>query len=149
MLFAHGSRFGGHALYVKENTLHYVYNWVGSHAQTIVATEELPVGDKLLLAASFEKDGEQPPGVATGMLSLFYGENQVGEGRIMTQPGKFMLAGEGLCVGRDSADPVTNDYPGAHPYEFTGGRIDRVAVDVSGEPYIDLEREAVAMLARE
>ncbi len=32
---------------------------------------------------------------------------------------------------------------------FTGGTIKRVAVDVSGDPYIDLEREAVAMLARE
>ena len=61
----------------------------------------------------------------------------------------FSLAGEGLCVGRDSSDPVTNDYPGEAPYRFTGGTIDRVAVDVSGEPYVDMEREAVAMLARE
>ena len=30
VLFAHGSRFGGHALYVKDNRLHYVYNFVGS-----------------------------------------------------------------------------------------------------------------------
>ena len=60
-----------------------------------------------------------------------------------------MLAGEGLCVGRDSGDPVTDDYPGSHPHAFTGGTIDRVAVDVSGEPYVDLEREAAAMMARE
>ena len=32
---------------------------------------------------------------------------------------------------------------------FTGGTIKRVAVDVSGEPYIDLEREAALMLMRE
>ena len=76
-------------------------------------------------------------------------EQKVGEGQIKTQPGKFALAGEGLCVGRDGGEPVTDDYPGAHPYEFTGGTINRVAVDVSGEPYIDLEREAVAMMARE
>ncbi len=31
VLFAHGSRFGGHALYVKDNRLHYVYNFVGMH----------------------------------------------------------------------------------------------------------------------
>ena len=30
VLFAHGSRFGGHALYVKDNRLHYVYSFVGS-----------------------------------------------------------------------------------------------------------------------
>ena len=60
-----------------------------------------------------------------------------------------MLAGEGLCVGRDSGEAVTADYPGAGPHTFVGGTIDRVAVDVSGEPYVDLEREAEAMLARE
>jgi len=59
------------------------------------------------------------------------------------------LAGEGLCVGRDSGAAVTDDYPGKRPYRFTGGTIKRLAVDVSGEPYIDLQREAEAMLARE
>ncbi len=52
-------------------------------------------------------------------------------------------------MGRDSGEPVTGDYPGEHPYPFTGGTIRRVAVDVSGEPYVDLEREAAAMLSRE
>jgi len=149
VLFAHGSRFGGHALYVKDNRLHYVYNFVGSLEQKIVATEDLPVGEQLILSASFEKDGEDPPGVSTGILSLYHGDAKVGEGRIRTQPGKFMLAGEGLCVGRDSGETVTADYPGVHPHAFTGGTIDRVAVDVSGDPYVDLEREAEAMLARE
>ena len=60
-----------------------------------------------------------------------------------------MVAGEGLAIGRDVGDPVTNDYAGERPYCFTGGTIRRVAVDVSGEPYIDLEREAQAMLMRE
>ena len=73
----------------------------------------------------------------------------VGEDQIKTQPGKFMIAGEGLCVGRDSGEPITDDYPGDAPWPFTGGTIKRVAVDVSGEPFVDLEREAQAMLARE
>ena len=37
VIFAQGSHFGGHALYVKENRLHYVYNFVGSLVQTIAA----------------------------------------------------------------------------------------------------------------
>ena len=57
----------------------------------------------------------------------------------------FSVAGEGLCVGRDSGEPVTGDYP----HIFTGGTIKRVAVDVSGKPYVNLQREAQAMLARE
>lgn len=149
VLFAQGARFGGHALYIKEDRLHYVNSFVGMFEQKVVATEDIPVGTKLILSASFEKDGEDPPHVAMGILSLYHGDRKVGEGRIKTQPGPFSVAGEGLCVGRDSSDPVTTDYPGEAPYRFTGGTIDRVAIDVSGEPYLDLEREAAAMLARE
>jgi arylsulfatase A-like enzyme len=149
VLFAHGSRFGGHSLYVKDSRLHYVYNFVGMMEQRIDATEDLPPGEDLLLSASFDKDGEDPPHVSTGILSLYHGDKKVGEGRIKTQPGKFMIAGEGLCVGRDSGEPITDDYPGDAPWPFMGGTIKRVAVDVSGEPFVDLEREAQAMLARE
>jgi arylsulfatase len=149
VLFAHGARFGGHALYVKDDRLHYVYSFVGVTEQKIDATEDVPTGEDLILAATFEKDGEDPPGVATGMLSLYHGDKKVGEGRIKTQPGQFSLGGEGLCVGRDSGAPVTDDYPGEAPYRFTGGTIKQVRVNVSGEPYLNLEREAVAMLMRE
>ena len=134
VLFAHGSRSGGHALYVKDNRLHYVYNFGGLFEQKIDATEDLPVGENLILSASFDKDGDDPPGVATGILSLYHGDEKVGEGRIKTQPRTFSLAGEGPgegpCVGRDSGEPVTTDYPGDQPYNFTGGTINRVAVDV-------------------
>jgi arylsulfatase len=149
VLFAHGARFGGHALYVKDNRLHYVNSFVGSIEQKVVADRDLPVGEQLILSAAFDKEGEDPAGVAVGTLSLFHGDVKVGEGRIKTQPGKFCLTGDGLCIGRDSSDPVTADYPGEAPWAFTGGTIDRVVVDVSGEPYVDLEREAVAMLSRE
>ncbi|MDN5746917.1 MAG: arylsulfatase [Pseudonocardia sp.] len=149
VLFSHGSRFGGHALYVKDNRLCYVYNFVGQTEQRIVATEDVPTGEDLLLSAGFDKTGEEPKGVAQGTLSLYYGDRRVGEGTIKTQPGKFALGGEGLNVGRDGGEPVTDDYPGTAPWAFTGGTLKRLAVDVSGQPYIDLEREAAAMLARE
>ena len=50
----------------------------------------------------------------------------------------FSIVGDGLCVGRDSGHPITNDYPGTAPFAITGGTINRVAIDVSGEPYVDL-----------
>src|SRR3954451_18967413 len=149
VLFSQGSRFGGHSLYIKDNRLHYVNSFVGMFEQMVVAKEDLPTGENLILSASFDKDGEDPPHVATGILSLYHGDKKVGEGRIKTQPGGYMVAGDGLAVGRDVGDPVTSDYPGERPHRFTGGTIKRVAVDVSGEPYIDLEREAQAMLMRE
>jgi arylsulfatase len=149
VIFAHGSQFGGHALYIKDRRLHYVYNFVGMIEQKVVSTEEIPTGKSVILSASFEKQGEEPRGVAQGRLSLYFGENKVGEARIKTQPGYFAVTGDGLCVGWDSGAPVTDDYPGTMPWRFTGGTIKRVAVDVSGEHYVDLEREAVAMMARE
>jgi arylsulfatase A-like enzyme len=149
VLFAHGSRFGGHALYVKDNRLHYVNNFAGVTEQRVDGTEELPTGEGLILSATFSKAGEDPPGTAHGTLSLFHGDRQVGEGEIRCQPGFFSLAGEGLTVGRDSGEAVTDDYPGQAPWRFTGGTLHRVAIDVSGTPYLDLEREAAAMLSRE
>ena len=119
VLFAHGSRFGGHALYIKGNRLHYVNSFVGMFEQRIDATEDLPTGETHPLRA-FEKDGEDPPHVATGILSLYHGDKKVGEGRIKTQPGMFSLAGEGLCIGRDSAEPITDDYPGESPSGIHG-----------------------------
>jgi arylsulfatase len=149
VIFAHGARFGGHALYVKDHRLHYVYDFVGSLEQMVVADEDVPTGADQILSASFDKQGEDPPGVANGTLSLYHGDRKVGEAPIKTQPGKFVIGGEGLCIGRDSGAGVTDDYPGHMPWSFTGGTIKRVAVDVSGEPYLNLEREAVAMMMRE
>ncbi len=149
VLFSHGARFGGHALYIKDNRLHYVNSFVGMFEQRVVAEVDVPTGTNLILSAAFEKDGEDPPHVANGTLSLYHGDQKVGEGRIKTQPGIFSLAGEGLAVGRDGGERITDDYPGVSPFRFTGGTIHRVAVDVSGEPFVDLEREAAAMLARE
>jgi arylsulfatase len=44
---------------------------------------------------------------------------------------------------------VTDDYPGEMPWEFSGGDIKQVVVDVSGEPYLDLEKEALGMMKRD
>ncbi len=132
VLFAYGSRIGGHALYVKDNRLHYVHNFDGTFEQKIDGREDIPVGENVILSASFDKDGEAAPSVATGILSLYHVDNKVGDGRIKTQPEMFFSnAGDGLCVGRDSGDPVTDDYPGDPPYNFTAGTIKRVAVDIA------------------
>jgi arylsulfatase len=146
VLFSHGARFGGHALYVKDRKLKYVYNFVGDHEQVVESEREVPTGD-VVLAAQFVREGDAMP--STGTLSLYIGDEKVGEGRIMTQPGNFSLVGEGLNVGRDPGEPVTSDYPGTNPFRFTGGTIARAVVDVSGDQHVDREMEALAMMKRE
>ena len=86
------------------------------------------------------------PGFA-GTLALYMDDEEVGRGELVTQPGPFCLVGDGICVGRDSASPVTPAYRA--PFRFTGGTIERVVVDVSGERYVDHEAEVRAWFMRD
>ena len=150
VLFAQGSRFGGHALYVKDNRLHYVNSFVGMFEQKVVGTEDVPIGENLILSASFDKDGEDPPGSRDrNPVALPRRRRRSARAASRPSPAGTCSPARDCASGRDSGDPVTTDYPGERPYRFTGGTINRVAIDVSGEPYVDLEREAAAMLARE
>ena len=146
VLFAQGSRFGGHALYVTGGTLAYVYSFLGEIVQVVESTETIPTGP-VVVSASFDRQGDAMP--PEGVLSLHIRDNKVGEGRILTQPGKFGLAGGGLVVGRSGDEPVSDAYVGQAPWPFTGGIIRRLFIDISGEPFADLARDAAALFARQ
>jgi arylsulfatase A-like enzyme len=143
VLFAFGTRFGGHALYVKGGRLHYVNSFVGAEEQLIVGEADIPPGEQLL-SASFEKKGLEPT-YCHGTLTLHHGTTKVGEGTIKTQLGYYAVAGSSLYVGRQDGEPVTDDYPGASPHAFTGG-LKVVSVNVSGEPFTDIELHAEMLL---
>ena len=149
VIYAHGGVAGGHSLYVKDRRLRYAFNWVGTHIQDVVSDREIAPG-RHIYTAQFAMKGknEDPamPGFA-GALTLYMDDEQVGSGEVVTQPGVFCLVGDGICVGRDSASPVTPDYQA--PFRFTGGTIDKVVVDVSGEPYIDHEAQVRAWFMRD
>ncbi|KLK89101.1 arylsulfatase [Methanoculleus sediminis] len=147
VLFAHGGVGGGHSLYIADGRLHYVYNWLGDAIQKISSSSTVPAG-RHVFTAEFAMDGADPDtGSAVGTLALYIDMKKVGEGRIRTQPGFFALTGDGLCVGRDSGSPVSPDY--SAPFAFTGGTIDRVVIDVSGEHYVDHEKEVAAWIMRD
>lgn len=143
VLFAHGGVGGGHCLYIKDKKLHYVYNWLGEKIQRVTSGVEITKG-KHAFTAEFVKTGDDKTMSAVGILTLFIDMKQVGQGTIITQPGLF---GEGLSIGSDSGAPVSPDY--APPFLFTGGTIERVVVDVSGDSYVDYEREVNAWLMRD
>ncbi|MGV9712283.1 arylsulfatase [Gordonia sp. NPDC003424] len=149
VLYAHGGVAGGHSLYVKDHRLTYVFNWVGTHLQTVTADRDITPG-RHTFSAEFQVDGphQDPamPGFA-GSLTLYIDDEQVGAGQIVTQPGNFCLVGDGICVGRDSASPVTPDYADRGAFEFTGGTIDKVIVDVSGDRFVDHEAQIRAWLS--
>ena len=85
-----------------------------------------------------EKAGDK--GESIGVTKLYIDEKLVAEGPMRTQPAKFTLSGDGLCIGYDSADAVSELYP--TPSKFNNGTIDFVGVTVEGTPYINLEAEA-------
>ncbi|MEX0655279.1 MAG: arylsulfatase [Phycisphaeraceae bacterium] len=145
VLLSMGSRFGGHALYIKDRRLHYVYNWLGEDIQHLVSDQELPTGEQRL-GVRFRPDDKEGPS-AVGEAVLYFDGQSVGSARIRTQPGYFGLSGGGLTVGRSEGQPVTGDYE--TPFAFRGGILKHVLVDVSGERYRDLVKEAEAMLARD
>jgi arylsulfatase len=62
-----------------------------------------------------------------------------------TQLGKFTLSGDGLCIGRDSGDAVSEGYK--TPGTFKNGTIFAVGVTVEKAQYLDLEKLAHAALA--
>jgi arylsulfatase A-like enzyme len=147
VLFAHGGAGGGHSLYLKDGRLHYVYNWLAERMQKVTSDDSFPTG-RHVLTAEFRKTGDDPAThSATGTLTLYVDNQPVGKAEIITQPGTFSLTGEGVSIGRDSGSSVTPDYK--PPYDFTGGTIDRVVIDVSGDPYVDHEKEVLAYLARD
>ena len=144
VLYAHGGVGGGHSLYLKDRRLHYAFNWIGTKVQTIVSDREVPLGDHVLTAEFAMRgpsDDPKMPGF-TGTLTLYIDADPVGSGEIVTQPGYFCLVGDGICVGRDSASPVTPDYRA--PFKYSGGTIDKVVVDVSGDRYVDHEAQVRA-----
>ncbi|UYM04203.1 arylsulfatase [Solicola gregarius] len=94
VVFAHGHHFGGHALYLKEGRLRYVYNYLGEKEQLLACDEALPQGS-CVVGVEFTKQS-QTPGATTGSLAMFIGDTLVAElDDVMIQNGKFNLCGEG------------------------------------------------------
>jgi arylsulfatase len=149
VLLAHGARFGGYALYVKDRRLHYVHNYVGREEYRVSSGEELPAGK---LRLRFEFEVTSPADIrngrgAGGWGHLYVNGKPVGSAEIpVTCPIVYALAGEGLTCGNDGGQEVTADYEA--PFAF-GGTIKRVTVDVSGWLMVDGEAEQRVQMARQ
>jgi hypothetical protein len=144
VIWAAGGVPGGHSLYVKDRKLRYTFNWVGTTLQDVIADRDLDTGPHVCTAEFVAQGPSTNPAMTgtQGTLTLYVDDLQVASEQIITQPGYFCLTGDGICVGRDSASAVTPEY--AAPFEFTGGTIDKVVVDMSGERYVDHEAQVRA-----
>jgi arylsulfatase len=147
VIFAHGSRFGGHTLFIKNQKLYYVYNFLGiKPEQKFVSPQPLSPG-KHTLGVEFVREKAGQYQESLGKARLYVDDKVVAEGPMRTQSGHFSLCGDGLCVGFDSADKVSEEYES--PGTFTGGKILGVGVDVGKDTYLNLETLAAAAMARD
>jgi len=146
VIFAQGSRFGGHALFIKNQKLYYVYNFLGIKPEQKLVSEALKPG-KHTLGIEFIREKTGQYSESLGKARLYVDDKVVSEGPMRTQSGHFTLCGDGLCVGFDSADKVSDEYES--PGTFSGGTILGVGIDVGKDAYLDLERLAAAALARD
>jgi arylsulfatase len=146
VLFAHGSRFGGHSLFIKDRKLWYVYNFLGIKPEQKFVSDVLAPG-KYTLGMEFTREKEGPKGESVGKTALYVNDKTVATGDMRAQTGKFTLAGDGLCIGFDSGDAVSEEYKS--PARFKGGTILGVGIDVSQEVFLDLQREAAAAMSRD
>jgi arylsulfatase len=144
VIFASGSRFGGHTLFIKDKKLHYVYNFLGIPPEQQFVSPELKPG-KYTLGMEFTREKAGQYHESIGSTKLYVNDKVVAEGPMRAQVGKFGLGGDGLCVGRSGSDAVSSACKS--PATFKGGTILGVAVTVEKAQYLDLEKMAAAAFA--
>ena len=148
VLVCHGSNAGGYSLFVKDNKLQYVHNYVGAREFHVESGETVPEG-KATLRYEFEPTGK--PDIAhgkgtPGRARLFINGKQVGQADFPVTVPLLLGLGGGLTVGRNPGSSVSKLY--GPPFDFTG-TIFKVTADVSGQSLLDpdTERDAAAQRA--
>jgi arylsulfatase len=147
VLFKQGARHGGHVLFVSDGRLHYVYNFLGEQEQWL-SSPDIPLGQHVF-GVRYERGGTvEGSHTPIGEASLYIDDDVVATlAEMITQPGAFALAGGGVSVGRNTGQAVSSAYRA--PFAFTGGQITDVTVDLSGTPYVDVEKELAAAFSRD
>ena len=110
MIFAQGSRFGGHALFVKDGKLYYVYNFLG------IPPEQRLVADAPLRGTAHRRrrvhqgaDGRAPR-VASAPLKLYIDDKVVAEAEIRTRRRTTRSAARACASATTAATPVSVEY---------------------------------------
>lgn len=146
VLVSQGSRFGGYTLFVKDGQLHFVYNFLGIPPEQKLSGPA-PNSGTHIVGVSFDKSSITEHLEVLGSMTLHIDDEPISSAQFRTQSGHYALAGEGLAVGRDSADPISQEYTSG--FAFTGGRIHKVVYDIGDDSYTNLERRLGAILARD
>jgi arylsulfatase len=141
VIAAQGSGLGGWSFHVQDGALTYVHNLSGWREYRVTgALPALGPGPHRLVFRFTPGDG----GPARG--ELLVDDEVVGAGDIKRSAwSRYSLTGHGLTVGYAvGLPPADLDYRA--PFTFTG-TLDRVEIDVDGDPHLDPETEAADVIA--
>lgn len=158
VIFAHGSRFGGHTLCMEPGgRLFYLYNFLGVQEYELFA-QVVSAGQTHVIRVEFERDLLQPHDYECWgttrlfVVSPFAAEEEGRPGaaakkkdretrliptsmKTRTQVGKFTLCGDGLCIGYDSADAIPKTrYKNSNPFRGLGSKIHYVDITPGPDP---------------
>ena len=115
---ANADFIGGYALWVDaQRRLHHSYSFLGVETYKQVSTQPIPTGDvtvKMLFEA------EQPTPGTAGHVSLWAGDQLIGEGDMPHTVPIAFTSYAGMDIGRDNGLVVDLDYEDKAPYAFTG-----------------------------
>ena len=147
-LVSFGGVDGGYSLYIQNNRLQYVQNYVARDYLHVESTVPVPAGHHEL-RFEFEVTGRRTSPMARarpGRGQLYIDGQLVGQADFPhTTPFSLGLTG-GITVGADPGAPVAPFYE--TPFEFTG-TVHSVTFDVSGDVIADSEAEMRRILARQ
>ena len=146
VIVSQGSRFGGYTLFVKDGTLNFVYNFLGIPPEQKLSCPA-PRSGKHIVGVDFAKKSISKLNEALGTMTLHVDAKATAKGDFRTQTGHYALAGEGLAIGRDTGDRISQEYKDR--FEFNKGKIIKVVYDIGKDRYVDLERRMAAILARD
>ncbi len=116
-------------------------------SRSLVSPDPIPLG-RHIFGVQYQRTGTVEGSHASlGDTTLYVDDAAVATlDGMQTHPGMFALAGGGICIGRNTGSAVSQQYRA--PFAFGGGTIGQVTVDLSGEPYRDLEGSSLSRSPR-
>ncbi|MGO9102886.1 MAG: sulfatase-like hydrolase/transferase [Mycobacterium sp.] len=118
VIVANADFIGGFALWIDERgLLHHTYSFLGVETYKQVSTQPIPTGD-IVVRVLFEAEAPTPG--SGGHVSLWAGDELIGEGDMPRTVPIAFTSYAGMDIGRDNGLVVDRDYEKKAPYPFTG-----------------------------
>lgn len=117
VLVAQGGTCAGWSIFVRDQKLHYTYNYLSQEVTKISSKEKLPAG-KNNITVKFTYDGG---GLGKGgKIELMTNGKLIASGRIEKTVPLIISADDTFDVGKDTGSVVDHSYHSQRPFEYAG-----------------------------